>query len=192
MISIAVLHLVTLAFFTLGMTLLMLVTLSNALRLRNVEMSWKSGKLFGYPLFSTLFLLFTASLSAMAYAYDTGTAAVTLLCYNWIGVSWFVSSYLMSKRYVTDHGIVKNINDPSQTVAWSRIMDYMERNSGDNQTFVFFYPDYLPDEQTRNVRLELDVPANHRTAFARILQKKLGRRFSMGEFRIAGIGQLRQ
>ncbi|MFW6348641.1 MAG: hypothetical protein ACOC2C_08555, partial [Cyclonatronaceae bacterium] len=46
--------------------------------------------------------------------------------YVFIALNWFVSSYFMSKRYITDHGIVKNINDPSQTVPWSCIQDFIE------------------------------------------------------------------
>ncbi len=191
MIPIATIHLVILAFFTLGTTMLMMVTVSNALRLRNVEITWKSGKLFGYPLFSTLFLFFSLLLTGMVFSHPLYQNTVSVMCYNWIGVNWFVSSYLMSKRFVTDHGIVKNINDPSQTVAWSRIMDYLVRNSGKNQTYVFFYPDLLPGDRSRNIRLELEIPEEKQGRFADILQKKLGRRFSLGELESTGIGQLK-
>ena len=44
-----------LALFTLAATFLALYSIGNAVRLRNVRMSWNSGKLAGYPLFSTLF-----------------------------------------------------------------------------------------------------------------------------------------
>lgn len=191
MIHISTIHLVLLAFFTVGTTMLMMVTVSNALRLRNVEITWKAGKLLGYPLFSTLFLLVSILLTVMIFANELYHHTIPMMCYNWIGVNWFISSYFMSKRFVTDHGIVKNINDPSQTVAWNRIMDYVERNDGSNQTYVFFYPDFLPGERSRNIRLELEVPVEKRTPFAHILQKKLGRRFSLGEFESTGIEQLK-
>jgi hypothetical protein len=48
-----------LALFTLGATMLAIYSIANAIRLRNVRLSWKCGKLWGYPLFSTLFLLFS-------------------------------------------------------------------------------------------------------------------------------------
>lgn len=191
MIPASTIHLVILVFFTLGTTMLMMVTVSNALRLRNVEITWKSGKLFGYPLFSTIFLLFSLLLTILVYSQQIVHYSVTLMCYNWTGFSWFISSYLMSKRFVTDHGIVKNINDPSQTVAWSRIMDYVERNNGKERTYVFFYPDFNPGAQSRSIRLELEVPEDKRSLFAGMLQKKLGRRFSFGEYESTGISQLK-
>lgn len=191
MIPVATVHLVTLAFFTLGTTMLMIVTMSNAMRLRNVRISWKSGKLFGYPIFSSVFLLFTLFLTVLTVYRELNHYSVAMMCYNWIGLNWFVSSLLTSKRFITDHGIVKNINDPSQTVAWNRIMDYVERNDGKNQSIAFFYPDYLSGERTRSIRLELEVPEDKRDAFNHIIHNKLGRRFQLSEMEISGIKQLK-
>ncbi|MDG5767995.1 hypothetical protein QA596_11010 [Balneolales bacterium ANBcel1] len=191
MTHLATVHLIILAFFALGTTMLMMVTLSNALRLRNVEITWKSGKLYGYPVFSSVFLLFSLALTTLVISQQMNTYLVPVMCYNWIGFNWFITSYLMSKRFVTDHGIVKNVNDPSQTVAWSRIMDYVELNEGNKQVFAFFYPDALSGEKSRNIRLELEVPSDKRPIFSQILRKKLGRRFSLGEFETTWIGQLK-
>lgn len=189
--QIATVHLVILALVTLGTTMIMIVTASNALRLRNVEISWKSGKLLGFPLFSTIFLTVTASLTVLVHTQQLYQHTVTMVCYNWIGLNWFITSYLMSKRYVTDHGIVKNINDPSQTVAWNRIMDYVERIDGKHLKYIFFYPEHFSGEHSQNIRLELDIPAEKRRNFGNILQKKLGRRFSLGEFESTVIRQLK-
>ncbi len=191
MIDMATVHLVILALVTMGTTMIMMVTASNALRLRNVEISWKSGKLLGFPLFSTIFMAMIITLSVIVYTQQLYHLTVAMVCYNWIGLTWFVTSYLMSKRYVTDHGIVKNINDPSQTVSWSRIMDYVERNEGQKLTYVFFYPEHVPGQRSRSIRLELDIPADKRSVFAHILQRKLGRRFSLGELESVGIEQLK-
>ncbi len=191
MIQLATIHLVILALITLGTTMIMMVTASNALRLRNIEISWRAGKLFGFPLFSTIFLFVTITLTFLVYTQQLYHHTVTMVCYNWIGVNWFVTSYLMSKRFVTDHGIVKNINDPSQTVAWSRIMDYVERNSGKQMKYIFFYPEHVPGERSRSIRLELDVPVGKSLSFGSIIQCKLGRRFSLGEPEVTGIEQLK-
>ncbi len=189
MIHIATVHLIILALITLATTMIMIVTASNALRLRNVELSWRSGKLSGYPLFSTIFLFMTITLTVLVHTQQLYHHTVTMVCYNWIGLTWFVTSYLMSKRFITDHGIVKNINDPSQTVSWSRILDYVEKNDGKQQKFIFFYPEHLPGERSRSIRLELVVPAAKKSSFGRLLQKKLGRRFSLGELESTGIEQ---
>ncbi len=191
MTHIATVHLIILVFFTFGTTLIMIATVSNVVRLRNVEISWNSGKLYGFPLFATLFTGFTFFMTLWVYNQQLSHYTVPMLCYNWIGVNWFISSYLMSKRFVTDNGIVKNINDPSQTVAWSSIVDYVERNNGKDQTCIFFYTDFLPDEHSRNIRLELDVPLGKQSAFGQILQNKLGRRFSLGELENIGIEQFK-
>ncbi len=191
MIQLATVHLVILALVTLGTTMIMMVTASNALRLRKIEISWRAGKLFGFPLFSTIFLIATITLTFLVYTQQLYHHTVTMVCYNWIGVTWFVTSYLMSKRFITDHGIVKNINDPSQTVAWTRIMDYVERNSGKQLKYVFFYPEHLPGEHSRSIRLELDVPVGKKLSFGSIIQNKLGRRFSLGEPEVTGIEQLK-
>ena len=191
MIQLATIHLAIVALVTLGTTMIMVVTASNALRLRNVELSWSAGKLFGYPLFATIFLLFSVSLTALVYVQQLHHHTVTLMCYNWIGITWFITSHLMSRRYVTDHGIVKNVNDPSQTVAWNRIMDYVERNEGKNQTYVFFYPDHLQTDRSRNIRLEIDIPIEKRLSFGHIIQRKLGRRFHLGELESTDIKQLK-
>lgn len=189
MTYLSTIHLIVLVLFTFSTTILMMVTVSNAIRLRNVEISWKSGKLFGYPLFATLFLLFTFTLTFHVYFYQLNAHYIAVMCYNWIGMTWFVTSYLTSKRFVTDHGIVKNINDPSQTVAWSRIMDYVKRNNGKGQTCVFFYPDTFHGKRPQNIRLELDIPADKKQAFEHVLQKKLGKRFSPEDVQHMGIKQ---
>lgn len=191
MIDPATVHLVILALVTMATTIIMMVTASNAFRLRNVEINWKSGKLLGFPLFSSIFLAVTIVLTWLVHAQQLQHLTVTMACYNWIGLTWFVTSYLMSKRYVTDHGIVKNINDPSQTVSWNRIMDYVERNEGRKLRYIFFYPDDVPGQRSRNIRLELDIPADKRHVFAHMLQKKLGRRFRLSELESTGIEQLR-
>ena len=191
MIQLATVHLVILALVTLGTTMIMMVTASNALRLRNIELSWRSGKLLGLPLFSTIFLCVTVALTVLMHTQQLYHHTVTMVCYNWIAVTWFVTSYLMSKRFITDHGIVKNINDPSQTVAWNRIMDYVERIDGSELKYIFFYPEHVPGERSRCIRLELDIPSVKRLSFGNVLQRKLGRRFSLGEPEITGIEQLK-
>ncbi len=191
MIDIATVHLVILALVTLATTMIMMVTASNALRLRHVEISWRSGKILGFPLFSTIFLVVTITLSVLVYAQQLYHLTIPMFCYNWVGATWFVTSYLMSKRYVTDNGIVKNINDPSQTVAWNRILDYVERNDGKKLKYIFFYPEQVSGGRTQCIRLELDIPKDKRPAFTQIMRKKLGRRFSLSEFENKGIQELK-
>lgn len=182
---------VILVLFTIGATILTFITISNVFRLRNVIITWKAGRLKGYPLFATLFLFFSATLFGLSIYYRRFDHLAIFACYGWAGINWFVSSFLMSKRYITDHGIVKNINDPSQTVAWHRIIDFVER---ENETFchyTFFYA--LDDELTgltRSIRLELNVPKENQPVFRKILSYKLGRRFNQDYEPVRGYEQL--
>ena len=174
------LQLILLAFFTVATTLLAMVTLTNMVRLRNVQQVWRSGKLFGYPLFATIFLSFSLVMTAVVWFQSIDQHLTAMLCYIWIGVNWFVASHLMTKRYITDNGIVKNINDPSQTVAWHQIRDYAEHKLEQGSHFTFFYtPQNSGYELNASpIRLELSVPDEEVEEFKRILSRKLGRRFS--------------
>ena len=176
-----------LVFFTLASTILAFITIMNALRLRNVKLTWNSGRLAGYPLFSTVFLFFSLGLLLLAWYNGQNNVYKTLACYNWMGLTWFTASYLMSKRYITDHGIVKNINDPSQTIAWNRISDFVSRTESvtrkDQHNYLFLYmveqmPPCQNECQKQCIRLDLDVPRKKQQVFQKILTQKLGRRFN--------------
>ncbi|MCC5904700.1 MAG: hypothetical protein JJU13_00710 [Balneolaceae bacterium] len=165
-----------LALFTLGATFLAAYTVGNAFRLRNIRISWKAGKLKGYPLFSTLFLGFTAIVASVVFYYQLDQYYTILSCYSWIGVCWFVSSYFSSKSYITDHGIVKNINDPSQTIAWHQINDYVEKPASRGSDYVFIYHEQpQPYNQKRLIRLELFVPDRKNEKFDKIVSLKIGK-----------------
>lgn len=166
-----------LALFTLGATFLALYSIANAVRLRNVRMSWNTGKLNGYPLFSTLFLLSTVGIITLVFQLQLNQYYTIFGCYAWMGLSWSVSSYLASKSYITDHGIVKNINDPSQTVAWHQICDYVEKPQSKGSEFVFMYqnPSGSDEDGPNLIRLELHVPDRKISKFEKIIALKIGR-----------------
>jgi len=166
-----------LAFFTLGATFLALYSISNAIRLRNVRMSWNSGKLGGYPLFSTLFVLSAIIIGTVSYTYQLEQYYAIFGCYAWMGMSWWISSYLASKTYITDHGIVKNINDPSQTIAWHQICDYVEKPKSRGSEYLFMYQSENKGEYSDRplTRLDLYVPDRKVTKFEKIVALKVGK-----------------
>lgn len=164
-----------LTLFTLGATFLAVYTVANVIRLRNIRLSWKSGKLKGYPLFSTLFLTVSLAMAAMVYSSGMAQYYTIVVCYSWIGVSWFASSYFTSKSYITDHGIVKNINDPSQTIAWHQITDYVEKPVSKGSDFVFIYQQPGNTKKTKLIRLELSVPDRKINKFNKIVDLKIGK-----------------
>src|SRR5690625_4365759 len=100
------LFLLILTGFAVGSTFLSGAAILNGLRLRNVRLSWNSGKLGGYPLFASLFLMVTLILGAVVWAGSLSEYYPVVVCYLWIGLNWFIASFLASRRYITDHGIV--------------------------------------------------------------------------------------
>lgn len=164
-----------LALFTLAATFLALWSAGNAVRLRNVRMSWKSGKLAGYPLFSGLFFLSVIAMFSVIYYFRLDSYYTIFGCYVWMSGCWWVSSFLASKHFITDHGIVKNINDPSQTIAWHQICDYLEKPDTKGSQFIFMYQNgttvYNAPEVTR---LELFVPDKKVNKFEKIVSLKIG------------------
>lgn len=166
-----------LALFTLAATFLALYSIANAVRLRNVRLSWNSGNFGGYPLFSSLFLI--SCLAIVGVIFSSGlTQFYTIFgCYTWMGFCWYVSSYFAAKCYITDHGIVKNINDPSQTVAWHQICDYVEKPESRGSNFVFIYQNRRNFDETypKLTRIELQVPDRKVRKFEKIISLKIGK-----------------
>lgn len=161
-----------LALFTLGATLLAVYSAGNSIRMRNVRLQWKSGKLAGYPLFSTLFLAVSVIGLAVVIHLDMESMYTTFGCYTWVALAWWISSYVASKNYITDYGIVKNSNDPSQTIAWHQISDFVEKPESRGSTFLFLYKDAGTGELTR---LELNVPDRNVPKFEKLLALKIGK-----------------
>jgi hypothetical protein len=159
--------------FSIASTLLAGYSFQNKLRLRKVRLSWRSGKLRGYPLFATVFLGIILALSTIVFFMDDVTRFPIFFAYLWIGSMWFISSYLASKYYITDYGIVKNINEPSQTIPWFQILDYVERTKKDGVEYLFTYSEMDKALTEGYKQLKLFVPENRYNAVKKIVSLKL-------------------
>jgi hypothetical protein len=160
--------------FTLASTMMAGYSLSNKFRLRGVRLHWRAGKLMGYPLFATVFLVLIGLLSMVSIFIHQDTLHYPIfLGYFWMGYMWFVSSYLSSKHYITDHGIVKNINDPAQTIPWYHIVDYVEHPTSKGMQYTFSYAQPNTQEQEHFNQLRIEVPHSHTLAFNKIISVKL-------------------
>ncbi len=160
--------------FCIASTLMATYSVLNKYRLRGVRLHWRAGKLKGYPLFASLFLLLIGVLSLFAIlVFKDQTHTPFFMAYLWMGSMWFISSYLSSKHYITDHGIVKNINDPAQTIPWYLIMDYVEHSNeqGSNYMFSYVHPKGVGHEAFNQLRLQ--VPTSQTQAFKKIIALKL-------------------
>lgn len=167
----------TVVLFTIASTLLAGYSLQNKFRLRNVRLNWRAGKMRGYPLFATVFLGLIGTLGSVVYMIGDAANYTIFAGYFWIGCMWFVSSYLASKHYITDHGIVKNLNEPSQTIPWFQIMDFVEREGLQGSEFTFTYSEMDKSLTQGYKQLRLFVPVAKRKAFKKVVSLKLKSRF---------------
>ncbi len=159
--------------FTISSTLLAGYSLQNKFRLRGVRLNWRAGKMKGYPLFATVFLGLISTLGIIVYLIDDTANYGYFLAYAWIGMMWFVSSYLASKHYITDHGIVKNINEPSQTIPWFQILDFVEKESLNGKEFTFTYSEMDKSLSEGYKQVRIKVPMNKLKEFQKIVSLKL-------------------
>lgn len=169
---------VLLGIFSLVATVLAVSTLVNVVRLRNVRLNWKAGKMKGYPLFSTLFLGVSLLLVGIGLYKGSFQELSMASLYMILATGWFITSYLASKRYVTNHGIVKNVNDPSQTIAWHQIRDFVEEERPEGTRFLFIYSEPYKNSPGKILRLNLYVPDRKLGDFKKLISHKLGRRIT--------------
>lgn len=163
--------------FTLASTLLAGYSFQNKLRLRKVRLSWRAGKLRGYPLFATVFLGLIFALSAIVFLREEAGRYLIFMAYLWIGSMWFISSYLASKYYITDYGIVKNINEPSQTIPWFQILDYVEYPQKNGVEYLFNYAEMDKTVTEGYKQLKMFVPQSRYKAVKKIVSLKLENKF---------------
>src|SRR5690554_5960994 len=166
-----------LVLFTIASTIMAVYSVQNKLRLRKVKLSWRTGRLGGYPLFATIFLLLMTALVTVVYINNDVERYTTFLCYLWIGSMWFISSYLASKHYINDYGIVKNINEPSQTIPWFQILDQVEREVSGGIEYTFSYSELEKPLVTGFKQLKIFVPNAKKQSFEKIVSLKLKNRF---------------
>jgi len=173
---------VRLCFFTFVSVAIMLATIVKVVRLKNIRLQWNGGKLGGYPLFSTFFLAFLIGMSIIAYVKNSLPGDGMIVSYLILGTSWFCTSFFMSRVYITDHGIVKNINDTLQTLAWHQVRDFIEYEKEGKTLFTFLYFNeanrYINNsDNDKIIRLDVEIPFHKLRQFRKIVSYKLGRRF---------------
>ena len=159
--------------FTVASTLLAGYSLQNKFRLRNVRLNWRAGKMQGYPLFASVFLVLISVLGTIVYLNGDTANFGYFAAYVWIGMMWFVASYLASKHYITDHGIVKNINEPAQTIPWFQILDFVEKQTNDGLEYTFTYSEMDKTLIQGYKQLRLKVPHSRQKAFEKVVSLKL-------------------
>ncbi len=163
--------------FTIASTFMAGYSLQNKFRLRNVRLNWRAGKMKGYPLFATAFLGLIGILGIIVFLIKDTANYQIFAAYVWIGCMWFITSYLASKHYITDYGIVKNINEPSQTIPWFQVLDFVEKDRLNGSEFTFTYSEMDKSLTEGYKQLRLFVPVTKRNSFQKTISLKLKSQF---------------
>lgn len=171
----SVLHLALLAAFIGVASLSMLLTLISHLRVRRALLSWQQGRWGGIPIGPACFLI--AALAGLGYALVQGhpVRPSVLVGYPAGGAFWLVAAYLARTVFVTEYGIIHDVNRISQAVAWSQMADYFVVETERESRYVFFYRE---EGSSQRCRLEVTVPARHTEVFQQIVYQKLEARFA--------------
>jgi hypothetical protein len=156
-----------------GVTALLLgVTVVHRMRIRNVRMTWRSGRIGSLPIWPVVFI----GIVAVFLVYAGNTFPVISLDvfsgYLLGGILWFCAVLISSTVVVTEYGVIPEVGRTGEAVGWGQIKDYFEVPVEKQTHFVFIYADFLGD---RN-RIEITVPASHEERFRRILRDKLDSR----------------
>ena len=167
----------TVILFTIASTFMAGYSLLNKFRLRNVRLNWRAGKMKGYPLFATAFLGLIGILGIIVFLIRDASNYQIFSAYVWIGCMWFITSYLASKHYITDYGIVKNINEPSQTIPWFQVMDFVEKDRLHGSEFTFTYSEMDKSLTEGYKQLRFFVPVSKRKSFQKTISLKLKSQF---------------
>ena len=177
----ATLHLIVQVGFVSVTCLLLIVTVMNRMRVRHVRLSWRTGRLLGFPLWPTVFLgamlLFFVGALVIAQAFPLKMVAGYVVG----GLLWFASSLLSASVLVTEHGLIYHPNRAGHAVAWEQVTDYFKTTAGRTCYYVLFY---LDATDTRR-RLEVNPPQAQHAAFAQIMAEKLAR-FDLSAHQVYG------
>ncbi|HET6567308.1 MAG TPA: hypothetical protein VFG50_05030 [Rhodothermales bacterium] len=163
-------------------TLLLMVTVTNRLRARKALMAWQASRLFGVPVWPSIYLVLLGA--GLIYAASTGRPLHVALEAGYVtaGAFWLVSSWLAKTVVVTEEGIVTDLSCAEHSMSWSRVSDFFEFEQSDRQGYVFFHTD------ARGVRrrLNLSVPRSCQKGFREIVASKLDARFDVTSPQIQG------
>lgn len=159
---------------TIITTLFCIVTIRNLWKKSHLIMSWKHNRIAGFPLGAGALLIIASVVLVIGMTFRTGADLWMLVAYGWSTVCWFVAGYLTSRYYITDGGIIQDVNDDSRFLEWDRIRDFVVREKkGRYVSFTFFYLTNQYHKPAVLKRVEIKVPDNQVTLFQNILDLKL-------------------
>ena len=170
------LHIVLLIGFIGVTALLMLVTIANRLRVEGVLLAWRTGRLFGWPLWPSLFMGAVVLLMGYGLLFDTDVPIGVFVGYLLGGSFWFAAALLSTSIFVTEHGFIRNVSRAHEALTWAQVSDYFEVEQDEDRYYVFL----VIDENNQRRRLELKVPLAQQVRFRQIVRAKLDARIEFG------------
>ncbi len=156
-------------------SVLLLVTVTNRLRIRHTVLSWRRGPMWGLPIGPSIFVALIVGAAALAFALGRPLGVALLGGYLAAGLFWMISSYLSRSIIVTEYGLITNVNCSDLSVAWGQVVDYFTFDTGKRQGHVFIYV----DPGGKRKRLEVAVPAALQEDFVLLVARKIDNRFEL-------------
>lgn len=139
-------------------------------RLRNVRLYWYARPLGIVPLFASFFLALILLLKLLPAEKLPLLTALDLNIYMGMGICLFVLTRELSLVYVTNNGIVKNVINPKQTIAWFHVVDYAAKENENGWNYVFIY---RQDGTKEPVRVDISIPNRKKEAFDKLVHQHL-------------------
>lgn len=139
-------------------------------RLRKVRLYWYARPLGIVPLFASFFLLLIVALKLLPAEQLPLLTPLDLNIYLGMGACLFTLTRELSLVYVTQNGIVKNIINPKQTIAWFQVVDFAAKKHAKGWNYVFLYQ---RDGTKDPTRVDIHVPERKKDAFEKLVHQHL-------------------
>lgn len=139
-------------------------------RLRNVRLYWYARPLGIVPLFASFFLVLIFTLKLFSQEKLPLLTATDLNIYLLMGVCLFVLTRELSLVYVTNNGIVKNVINPNQSIAWFHVVDFAAKLTPQGWNYVFLYK---KDGTKEPARVDILIPERKKDAFDKLVHQHL-------------------
>jgi|AntAceMinimDraft_12_1070368.scaffolds.fasta_scaffold12583_2 hypothetical protein len=139
-------------------------------RLRKVRLYWYARPLGIVPLFASFFLGLIIILKLLPVEKLPLLTPVDLNIYMLMGICLFVLTRELSLVYVTNNGIVKNVINPKQTIAWFHVVDFAAKETQNGWNYVFIYKQ---DGTKEPARMDILIPERKKDAFDKLVHQHL-------------------
>jgi len=179
-------------FFYIVITLMpifALISITNRLRIKSVQLSLRHGLLWGYPLLPTIYGLVQLCCIGIALMIGDEGPVTKFSVYFLASMFWFVGSVASEQKLIVEDGILLSVNQSSKKslLHWSRINDYFVKTKKYYTEYHFFYDS---GTQLNNLKcpgkckVVLRVQDHQKEKFAQIIKTKLDPKFEIDPVKV--------